>query len=115
LNPLLALLAAHAGGPGGPGADGGAPPDSISVNPGDHPDAGQDQGGGTDPVDALKQALQSIHSFVEAADDEPDKQVALQCYAKLQSILANEQKEKEQALGVTPQTKYLAKQTARSQ
>jgi hypothetical protein len=104
LNPLLAALAAHAGG--------GAPdmPDSISVDPSAHPSAQQGAG---DAQEALKQAIKSLHTFVDGADDEQDRQVALQCYAKLQSILANEQKEKESALGVTPQTKYLAKQSAR--
>lgn len=101
-NPLMELLAAHAGGGGAPQA-----PQSISVDPSQHPDAG---GGGA--AAALKAALSSIHQFVEQADDEPDKQIALQCYAKLQGILATEQKEKETALGVTPAHKMMAKQNA---
>jgi hypothetical protein len=106
-NPLMELLAAHAGGGAPPGP--GGPPGSISVNPADHHEAQ----GSTDPVDSLKAALTAIHAFVENADDEPDKQTALQCYAKLQSILATEQKEKESALGVTPAHKMMAKATAR--
>lgn len=105
MNPQ-SLMAALAGG-------GGGPAHQIAVDPSQHPDAPSAPSGGGDPLSALKTAINNLHVFVAGADDEADRQTALQCYAKLQSILANEQREKESAMGTTPAHKFMAKQAQR--
>lgn len=80
------LMAAIAGaGPGGPapGDPNAAPPTDTAV------------GTGTGPVDNLQflqDAIDKAQQYVDMEDDQIHKQTALTCIAKLQSILADEQK-----------------------
>jgi hypothetical protein len=53
-------------------------------------------GGGED---ALTVAIDAIQDAIDAEADQEDIQVMLQCQAKLQSILAKNQKEADAALG----------------
>ena len=99
MNPLQALLQAHS--PAGP--PNGQP---SSINLQDH---GGPAPGGPDPTAALQSAIQAVHQAAVVSDDQGDKQVLLQCLAKIQAILATEQKEKEAALGTTAAHKGLAK------
>jgi hypothetical protein len=84
-----------------PGAGGGLPPDlSAHVGGGDAPApaSGSDgeHGGGQD---ALVNAIDSIQDAIDAEADQEDIQVMLQCQAKLQAILAKNQKDADSAMG----------------
>ena len=83
-----AIMAQLGGGQGGPpeAAEGEAPP---SIVDGQH-------GGGED---ALVLALDALQDAIDAEADQEDIQVMLQCQAKLQGILAKNQKEADSAMG----------------
>lgn len=74
---------------------GGAPPEAMegegppSVVDGQH-------GGGEE---ALVMALDSLQDAIDAEADQEDIQVMLQCQAKLQAILAKNQKEADASMG----------------
>jgi hypothetical protein len=78
-------LAALLGGGGG-GAPAEAPP---SITDGQH-------GGGQE---SLVAALDSLQDAIDAEADQEDIQVMLQCQAKLQAILAKDQKAADSAMG----------------
>ena len=69
------------------GGGGGAPP-APAPAPADAPASG----GSGDNVDFLRQAIDAAKQYADGEDDEVHVQTALQCIAKLQSILAEEQK-----------------------
>src|SRR6188508_2611352 len=91
--PMPPDIAALMGGGGGPpeAAEGEAPP---SITDGTH-------GGGED---SLVLALDALQDAIDAEADQEDIQVMLQCQAKLQAVLAKNQKDADAALGgsVTP-------------
>jgi hypothetical protein len=77
------MMAALAQGPGGPApAPMGGPPGG---GPADAP-APQDN------LQSLRDAIDAAQAYVDGEDDDVHKQTALTCIAKLQSILAEEQK-----------------------
>lgn len=77
---LMAML----GGGGAPGSSAPAPAAPAG------PDPTAPAGG--DNLQFLSDAIDAAKSYVDGEDDEVHKQTALQCIAKLQSILADEQK-----------------------
>lgn len=77
------------------GAGGGAPP---MGSPMEEEPAAPEGGGGGDNVQYLQAALEELQGYIQGEDDEINKQTALQCLAKLQSILAGEQKEQDDML-----------------
>lgn len=85
---IAGLMAAMGGG-------GGAPPEAMegegppSIVEGEH-------GGGED---ALVNALDSLQDAIDAEADQEDIQVMLQCQAKLQAILAKNQKDADASMG----------------
>lgn len=63
-----------------------------------------------EPVDNLQflsDAIDAAKQYVDAEDDEVHKQTALQCIAKLQSILADEQKGADDLLQGKPNPRAL--------
>lgn len=86
----------------------GGPMDGQSL-----PGPEEEGSGPKDPVEALKILVEGIKAYMEIEPDEEDKNQAAQCLAKLQALLAKNQKETESALGVSPAAKYVAKQSAR--
>ena len=85
----MGLLAALGGGQGGPppGMGGG------QLGP-------EDQAQGGDPVpDLLQQAIDALHQAFGAETEPIDKQAIAKALAAVQAILAQEQKEKDQAMG----------------
>ncbi len=81
-------IAALMGGGGAPPMEEEAPP---SIVDGAH-------GGGED---ALVMALDSLQDAIDAEADQEDIQVMLQCQAKLQAILAKNQKDADASMGGT--------------
>ena len=101
---------APAPGPAGPadGGAGGLPPDLAALLGG----GGGDVGGQEEPAgasvadgthgggqDALINAIDSLQDAIDAEADQEDIQVMLQCQAKLQAILAKDQKASDSAMG----------------
>ena len=88
--PDIASLLAHmAGGGGPPGMQAGPPPQE-----------GPEQAGGEDQVpDLLKQALDLIHKAFAIETEPIDKQALAKILADIQTLFAQEQKEKDQAMG----------------
>ena len=74
------MMAALQGGPAGPG---GPPPGPAGPPPPPAP---------SDNLQSLRDAIDAAQAYVDGEDDDVHKQTALQCIAKLQSILADEQK-----------------------
>ncbi len=74
-----------------------------------------EEGGGAvkDPVEALRILVDGLKAYLEIEPDDEDKNQAAQCLAKLQALLAKNQKQEETALGVSPAAKYVARQGAR--
>lgn len=91
--------------PPGMGQGGPMPPDIAALLGGPPPGA-EDQGaplpsdgspgGGQDP---LEQAISLLDEAIAAEADHEDQQIMRQCSAKLQSILAKNQKEQDSMLG----------------
>jgi len=86
------LMAAISG-----GAPGGAPADAGPPAP----------ASGADNLQFLQDAIESAKHYVDGEDDEVHKQTALQCIAKLQSILAEEQKGSDDLLQGKPNPRAL--------
>lgn len=87
-------LMGGAGGPEmmmGPGAPPAGPPAGPPPEAAPPPSAG-------DNVASLQTALEDLMSYIDGEDDELHIQTALQCLAKLQSILADEQKQSDDML-----------------
>jgi len=76
------LMAAIAG--GGAPAPAPAPAAPAGPDPSDTP--------GSDNLQSLRDAIDAAQAYVDGEDDDVHKQTALTCIAKLQSILADEQK-----------------------
>jgi hypothetical protein len=85
-------IAALLGG-GGQGPDAGAAP--APPDQGQGPDSSDSSGGS---LDDLQAAIDSAKRYVDQEDDQIHIQTALQCIAKLQSILADEQKQQDELL-----------------
>ena len=96
--PDIGALMAMMGGQGGPpeAAEGEAGP---SIVDGEH-------GGGED---ALVLALDALQDAIDAEADQEDIQVMLQCQAKLQGVLAKNQKDADAALGGSVNPKAVRK------
>lgn len=79
-------------------------PNQIQVHP-------PQRGGqvGQQPVQLLRQMIALAHQYIGAEPDQVDKQTMLKVLVTLQGYLANEQKQAESAGGVTPQMKFLQK------
>jgi hypothetical protein len=100
------LTAALGGGAPAPSAGGGLPPDLGALLGGGAAPAPADaslpsikdgtHGGGEE---ALTAALDALQDAIDAEADQEDIQVMLQCQAKLQQILAKNQKEADSAMG----------------
>jgi len=91
-----ALMAAMGGGGAPPEAGAEAGP---SIVDGEH-------GGGED---ALVLALDALQDAIDAEADQEDIQVMLQCQAKLQGVLAKNQKDADAALGGSVNPKAVRK------
>jgi hypothetical protein len=90
-------LMAAIGGAGADPAAGGLPPgpaDATANAP-------------TDNLQFLQDAIDAAKQYVDVEDDEVHKQTALQCIAKLQSILADEQKGSDDLLQGKPNPRAL--------
>jgi hypothetical protein len=105
------IVGADTGGPPGPddvvgGPDTGGPPgpDNIVGGPGEG-------GPGSDlsPVDALRNVLAALEEYQAVEHDDIDLAEAAKVYAIVQKLLATNQQQQEQAAGVTPVHKGLAK------
>ena len=94
------------GGGGAPAPAGGLPPDMMGMLGGGAPPPPEEEaapsvvdgeaGGGEE---ALITAIDAIQMAIDAEADQEDIQVMLQCQAKLQGILAKNQKDADAALG----------------
>lgn len=80
---------------------GGAP--QGSQMPQDAPDASAP----SDPLDLLRDAIQNLQDYLDQEDDDVNSAEGSKVLAGLYKILANEQKNSEQALGVTPAHKAM--------
>lgn len=81
-----------------PGGAGGLPPEIAQLlrgGQGPGPVGPQDQSDapGGDNLSFLQDAIDAASQYVQGEDDQIHVQTALQCIAKLQSILAEEQKQ----------------------
>lgn len=65
-------------------------------------------------LDFLRDAIESVRGYMEGEDDDMNIAKAAKMLAGLQEILANEQKLSESALGVSPQSKFLSKNSGSS-
>jgi len=90
------LMAAIGGASGAPAGPAGPPP---GPDPSDQP--------GSDNLKSLQDAISAAQAYVDGEDDEIHKQTALQCIAKLQSILAEEQKGADDLLQGKPNPRAL--------
>ena len=93
------------------------PPDMMAqlagaANP--EPGAGAPPGGGPadtpapqDNLQSLRDAIDAAQAYVDGEDDDVHKQTALTCIAKLQSILAEEQKGADDLLQGKPNPRAL--------
>lgn len=105
---IAALLGGGGGPPGGqhtiqvqpPQAGGGDPVAALRGL------ASQQPSGGKVTVDTV---ISDLHQLAGQTDDPQDKQTILKCLTAIQGIKAQEQKEKDAALGTTPAHKYMAK------
>lgn len=87
------LLAALGGGQGGPPPDMGGMMGGSQLGP-------EDQAQGGDPVpDLLQQAIDALHQAFAAETEPIDKEMIAKALTSVQQILAQEQKEKDQAMG----------------
>lgn len=82
---------------------------TITVSGGAPPQSESGSADSTDTSDALKRAIQAVQDAAQAADDEVERQTLLQCLTKIQSLLAQEQKENEAAMGTSAVHKGLAR------
>lgn len=95
-------------GAGAPAGGGGMPPDLSQLmgggaapapTPGDQPGASVRDGSHGGGQDALVNAIDSLQDAIDNEADQEDIQVMLQCQAKLQAILAKDQKAADSAMG----------------
>lgn len=107
---LMALLSGLTG--GGPAAGPGGPPGPSGPPPsgeGEH-GPGEGLGSGSDKqLKDIEMARDHVLSAMELEDDAIQKQAMAKIYAELQKLLAENQKERESALGVGPSQKFMAK------
>lgn len=95
------------GAPGAAPAGGGMPPDLSQLMgggaappaPGDQTGASITDGQHGGGQDALVNAINSLQDAIDNEADQEDIQVMLQCQAKLQAILAKDQKAADSAMG----------------
>lgn len=87
---------------GAPGMDQGPPP--AEGPPLSSPEDGSN-------LDYLRTAIEAVKSYAEQEDDDQNLALAMKLLSGLQQILANEAKLGETAMGISPQAKYLAKQS----
>ncbi len=106
VDPMAALL-----GGGGAGAAAAGPPQSIPLPGGDAGAGAVPPGGGggvpgqpdnPDSEQALADAIDAIHRFIQSEEDEADKNIGAKILALATSITAGRQKETEAAQGITP-------------
>lgn len=106
--PELMAALQSAGGGAAPAPDtAGVPP---GVMAGIEQDAAGAEGQQTDrvPADALRDAISAMEEYRRLEQDDIDLAEAAKLYAGLQKMLAKEQQEREQAMGVTPAHKGMA-------
>jgi hypothetical protein len=68
---------------------------------------GPPQGGGGSPAEIIREILQVADQYRQAEQDDEDLAVMAKIIAQLQTLLAKQQKEADQALGVGPGAKFL--------
>ncbi len=102
---IAAMLGGGGGAPAGPG--GPMPPDIAALLGGGPPEGAEGEptgaplptegtpGGGADP---LEQAISYLDDAIQAEADQEDQNVMRQCSAKLQAVLAKNQKEQDAML-----------------
>lgn len=69
-------------------------------------DAPQDSGP-SDPLDLLRNAIQSLQDYIDQEGDDINSEQASKVLAGLYRILSQEQKNSEQAMGLTPAHKAM--------
>lgn len=75
------------------------------------PDAQQDQGGEQDPaISYLEKAAQLIAQFVQAEQDPQEKALGSKLLAQCHQIVGARDKERESAMGISPQLKFVQRQ-----
>ena len=67
----------------------------------------QEAPGPTDPMELLRNAIESLQEYVSQEDDDINSEQASKVLAGLYKILAQEQKNSEQAMGLTPAHKAM--------
>lgn len=90
------------GGAPAPGGAGGLPPDLAALlggGGGEAPLPGITEGTPGGGQEALVAAIDALQDAIDADTDQEDIQVMLQCQAKLQAILAKDQKAADAAMG----------------
>jgi hypothetical protein len=96
---LMQMLQGAAGGaPPGAGPEGtppGAPP-GLPPDAGPPPDQG---GGGSQPLDLLKQLVDMIQQYLQAEPDEEDKLEGAKMLQLAQKLLAKDQQDNDAAMG----------------
>lgn len=93
---------------GGGGQMGSDPSQGYAVDP-----SMSDPSGASSPTDGpgwLRQAIQDVMEYMNVEKDDIDLADASNVLSKLQTILARQQKEQEQALGVSPAVKMMRRQ-----
>lgn len=81
------------------------------------PDAAQDtSGGGTDPaIPLLSKAADFIQQFIQAEQDPQEKALGSKLLAQCHQIIGARDKERESAMGISPQLKFVQRQARAKQ
>jgi hypothetical protein len=109
LNPSMLAGLAGASGPSGPIGPGGppqGPPQSLPLPLPPHPHAPSEGNAGDKAVSALQ-------AWLHSEQDPQDKAVISGLLQKAHQLQANEAKEKDAAIGVSPAQKFIRRQNAK--
>jgi len=92
-----------------PPAPEGFPPGAIGAIPEGilGPEGPPEQGLPQDPVEMLRLLIDGVKDYMDTERDEEDLVDAADILRKLQKLIAKQQKEQDQAMGVGPAQKFL--------
>jgi hypothetical protein len=117
-NPNIAALIGGGGGapmgPGGPeGPMGpGGPPMGPEAPTGPPGGPGEDEGPG-DPVSILREMVDLARTYLDVEQDDEDLAAMTKVLSQLQKYLADEQKQAQTAMGISPQQKAMGRMMGR--